>query len=148
FFAFATMPNGLFALADVPRALSEEKFADFLVLNHADHETTLYRDLFRLAPAHLLTVTPNGAVHRRRYWSADDIKPVRYSSDAAYADGLRNVLDGAVRRQLRSAHPVGSLLSGGLDSSSVSVLAARALAEKNQRLAAFTAVPRPGFDGE
>jgi asparagine synthase (glutamine-hydrolysing) len=39
------------------------------------------------------------------------------------------------------------LLSGGLDSSTVSALAARALAEKNQRLACFTAVPRPGFDG-
>ncbi|HTC06477.1 MAG TPA: hypothetical protein VK749_23955, partial [Xanthobacteraceae bacterium] len=33
FFAFATMPNGLFALDDVPRQLSEEKLADFLVLN-------------------------------------------------------------------------------------------------------------------
>ena len=53
----------------------------------------------------------------------------------------------AVRRQMRSAHPIGSLLSGGLDSSSVSVLAARALAEKNERLAAFTGVPRRGFDG-
>ena len=49
FFAFATMPNGLFALADVPRRLSEEKFADFLVLNHADHATTIYRDVFRAA---------------------------------------------------------------------------------------------------
>src|SRR5580698_5077045 len=37
FFAFATMPNGLFALDEVPRQLSEEKLADFLVLNHADH---------------------------------------------------------------------------------------------------------------
>jgi asparagine synthase (glutamine-hydrolysing) len=52
-----------------------------------------------------------------------------------------------VRRQMRSSHPIGCLLSGGLDSSSVSVLAARALAEKNQRLAAFTGVPRHGFDG-
>jgi asparagine synthase (glutamine-hydrolysing) len=48
---------------------------------------------------------------------------------------------------MRSIHPVGCLLSGGLDSSSVSVLAAHALTEKNQRLVAFTGVPRPGFDG-
>ena len=48
---------------------------------------------------------------------------------------------------MRSAHPIGSLLSGGLDSSAVSVLAARALAESNARLAAFTGVPRRGFDG-
>ena len=56
FFAFATLPKGLFALPDVPRELNEEKFADFLVLNHADHETTIYRDLFRLRPAHVLTI--------------------------------------------------------------------------------------------
>ena len=58
FFAFATMPNGLFALHDVPRELSEEKFADFLVLNHADHATTIYRDIFRVLPAHVMQVRP------------------------------------------------------------------------------------------
>jgi asparagine synthase (glutamine-hydrolysing) len=147
FFAFATMPNGLFALAGVPRQLSEEKLADFLVLNHADHATTIYRNVFRVLPAHVLTVTAEGALAQRRYWSPEKIAPVRLASDADYAEALRACLDRAVRRQLRSAHPAGCLLSGGLDSSSVAVLAARALAEKNGRLAAFTGVPRRGFDG-
>jgi len=147
FFAFATMPNGLFALADVPRRLNEEKLADFLVLNHADHASTVFRNVFRVLPAHVMTVNAAGAIAQRRYWSPDEIAPVRLASDADYADGLRACLDRAVRRQMRSAHAVGCLLSGGLDSSSVAVLAARALAEKNQRLAAFTGVPRRGFDG-
>lgn len=147
FFAFATMPNGLFALADVPRELSEEKFADFLVLNHADHETTLYRNIFRVPPAHVLHVQPDGAIKQRRYWSPADIEPIRLSSDQDYADGMREQLDRAVRRQIRSIHSIGCLLSGGLDSSSVAALAARALAEKGARLAAFTGVPRRGFDG-
>ena len=147
FFAFATMPNGLFALDNVPRELSEEKLADFLVLNHADHVTTIYRNVFRVPPAHVMQVKHDGSIKQRRYWSPAEIKPVRLPSDPDYADGLRECLDLAVRRQMRSAHPIGCLLSGGLDSSSVSVLAARALAEKNQRLAAFTGVPRSGFDG-
>jgi asparagine synthase (glutamine-hydrolysing) len=147
FFAFATMPNGLFAFASVPRDLNEEKFADFLVLNHADHATTIYRNVFRISPAHVMQVKPDRSITQRRYWSPAVIEPVRHASDTAYADGLRECLDVAVRRQMRSAHPIGCLLSGGLDSSSVSVLAARALAEKNQRLAAFTGVPRRGFDG-
>ena len=147
FFAFATMPNGLFALPGVARELSEEKFADFLVLNHADHHTTIYRDVFRVPPAHIMQVRADGSVARRRYWSAAEIEPVRRSSDQAYADGLRECLDLAVRRQMRSVHPIGSLLSGGLDSSAVSVLAARVLAQSNTRLAAFTGVPRRGFDG-
>jgi asparagine synthase (glutamine-hydrolysing) len=147
FFAFATMPNGLFALDDVPRELSEEKFADFLVLNHADHGTTMYRNVFRVPPAHVMQIKCDGSVAQRSYWSPAEIKPVRFRSDAEYAEGLRATLDQAVRRQMRSAHPIGSLLSGGLDSSSVSVLAARALGEKNRRLPAFTGVPRSGFDG-
>jgi asparagine synthase (glutamine-hydrolysing) len=147
FFAFATMPNGLFAFANVPRELSEEKLADFLVLNHADHVTTMYRNVFRVPPAHVMRVTADGSIRQRRYWSLAEIKPVRLASDSDYAEGLRECLDLAVRRQMRSAHPIGCLLTGGLDSSSVSALAARALAEKNQRLVAFTGVPRSGFDG-
>jgi asparagine synthase (glutamine-hydrolysing) len=144
FFAFASMPKGLFALPDVPRELNEEKFADFLVLNHADHATTLYRQIFRLPPAHAATVAADGSMAQHRYWSTADVKPIRLGSDQAYADGLRECLDRAVRRQMRSAHPIGSHLSGGLDCSSVSVLAARALAERGERLAAYTQVPRAG----
>jgi hypothetical protein len=86
-------------------------------------------------------------MEQRRYWSPADIEPIRLSSNQAYADGLRECLDRAVRRQMRSAHPIGCYLSGGLDSSSVAALAARALGERDQRLAAFTQVPREGFDG-
>ena len=147
FFAFATMPKGLFALPDVPRELSEEKIADFLVLNHADQATTIYRNIFRVLPAHVLALKTDGTMEQRRYWSPADIEPIRLSSNQAYADGLRECLDRAVRRQMRSAHPIGCYLSGGLDSSSVAALAARALGERDQRLAAFTQVPREGFDG-
>ncbi|MET0444289.1 MAG: asparagine synthase-related protein, partial [Pseudorhodoplanes sp.] len=147
FFAFSTMPNGLFAVDGIRRELSEEKFADFLVLNHAEHATTIYKDIFRVRPAHVMRIKADGTINQHRYWSPEDIRPVRFRSDQDYADGLRECLDGAVRRQMRSAHPVGCFLSGGLDSSSVAVLAARALREKNQRLTAFTGVPRRDFRG-
>jgi asparagine synthase (glutamine-hydrolysing) len=147
FIAFSTVPKGLFALGDVPYRLNETKLADFLVLNHADHTTTIYENIFRIAPAHFVQVHASGSTKQYRFWSPERIAPVRYSSDQAYADGLRECLNVAVRRQMRSAHPIGCLLSGGLDSSSVCALAARAMRDNNQRLAAFTGVPRRGFDG-
>jgi asparagine synthase (glutamine-hydrolysing) len=146
-FAFASMPKGLFALPEVPRALNEEKLADFLVLNHADHVTTLYRGISRVAPAHVVTVRADGSMTDRRYWSPDEVGAVRLASDQAYAEGMRECLDRAVRRQMRSAQPIAAHLSGGLDCSSVSALGARALRERNQRLSAFTHVPRDGFAG-
>src|SRR5258708_7955343 len=146
FFAFATMPNGLFALDAVPRQLNEEKLADFLVLNLAHHATTIYRHVFRLPPAHVMHIKADGSVRQFRYWSPAEIAPVELGCSQAYAEGLRERLDVAVRRQMRSAHPVGCLLSGGLDSSSVSVLAAGALAEKKQPPAAFSPLPPRRFE--
>ena len=146
-FAFASMPKGLFALDNVPREYCEEKLADFLVLNHADPVTTIYRNVFRVPPAHTIHVKPDGSLKLHRYWSPAEVKPVSLPSDAAYAEGLRECLDRAVRRQMRSMHPIGCLLTGGLDSSSVSALAARALNEKSQRLVTFTGVPRRNFNG-
>jgi asparagine synthase (glutamine-hydrolysing) len=131
----------------IRRELSEEKFADFLVLNHAEHATTMYKDIFRVPPAHVMRIEPGGSLSQHRYWSLQDVKPVRFRSDQDYADGLRECIDAAVRRQMRSIHPIGCLLSGGLDSSSVAVMAARALAEKNQRLTAYTGTPRQGLHG-
>jgi asparagine synthase (glutamine-hydrolysing) len=93
-------------------------------------------------------VAVDGSMQQSRFWSPADIQPVKLTSDQAYADGLRHHLDVAVRRQLRSIHPVGCLLTGGLDSSSVCALAARALSGKNKRLAAFTGVPRDGYQGQ
>src|SRR4029078_10401024 len=142
-FAFATMPNGLFAFDNVQRELCEEKIADFLVLNHADHTRTIYRNIFRIPPAHLMRVGCDGSVALQRYWSLDEIAAVRLKSDAAYAEGLRDQLDRAVQRQMRSLHPVGALLSGGLDSSSVVALAARACADKQRRMPPSTGLPRP-----
>jgi len=64
FFAFATMPKGLFAMADVPREVCLEKLADFIVLNHADHATTVYRNIFRVPPAHVASIGVKGSVSK------------------------------------------------------------------------------------
>ena len=147
FFGFATMPKGLFAMPDVPRELNEEKIADFLVLDHTNHRTTTYKDIFRLPPGRLAIVSAGGNITESRFWSLADIRPVRMKSDAEYAEGLREHLDRAVRRQMRSAHPVGCFLTGGLDSSAVTALASRVMGERGERLSTYTQVPGAGFAG-
>ena len=53
--------------------------------------------------------------------------------------------DRVVADHLRSLSPVGMLMSGGLDSTSVAATAAPLLARRGERLAAFTAAPRDGY---
>lgn len=128
-FAFASEIKGLLVLAGVPRRPNETRIADFLANIIADKEATFYQDILRLPPAQCLTVGRD-FIRRRTYWSIDPNRRIRLKSDEAYGDAYREVFTEAVRCRLRSSHPVGSTLSGGLDSSSI-VCVSRNLLREN-----------------
>lgn len=128
-FAFASEIKGLLALPEVPRRLNEARVADHLGATVTDKTSTFYQDILRLPPGHCLTVAPE-TLGQRRYWALDPTREVRHESDRAYADAFRAHFLDAVRCRLRAVAPVGSTLSGGLDSSSV-VCVARELLREN-----------------
>lgn len=101
---------------------------------------TAFKGISELPPGHLMIVD-EGRIDRRAWWrqSYPDAGHVRPRADAV--EELRALLDDATRIRLRADVPVGSYLSGGLDSSFVSTLAARAQPE---RLSTFSL----GFDSE
>jgi asparagine synthase (glutamine-hydrolysing) len=144
FFAFATTPAALFALPDVPRALAERRLANQLGFVPGQIQDTYYRDIFCLPPAHHLDLADR-RVTTARYWQLDRSRQIRLGSDKDYEAALRERFDQAVRARLRSVHPIGSMLSGGCDSSAVTATAAHMLAEDRKTLAAFTAAPREGY---
>ena len=121
-FVFGSEIKALFAIPEVPRKLSEPMVVNYLTAMCEDTTSTLYDDVLRLAPAHSITISPFGS-RLRQYWSLDPARDIRLSSDEAYAEALREVFADAVRKRLRSAFPVGSELSGGLDSSSIVCMA-------------------------
>ncbi|MFQ5849216.1 MAG: lasso peptide isopeptide bond-forming cyclase [Candidatus Binatia bacterium] len=117
-FVFASEIKALFCVPEVPKRLNEVRVADYLVPMLEDETITFYRDIFRLPSAHTMTVTCNG-IKTQCYWSLDPSRQVRLRSDEEYAETFRDLFTEAVRCRLRSAFPMGSLLSGGLDSSSI-----------------------------
>jgi asparagine synthase (glutamine-hydrolysing) len=139
-FAFASAPQALYAIG-APRRLNELYLAQVLISWPAYHgPQTIDLDIQRLPPAHAMTVTPQGT-RVWRYWRLEDTPELRLPGRDDYVQGFLEIYDRAVRDRLRSYRPVGVTLSGGLDSGSVTVLAARELARQGKRLTAFTAVP-------
>lgn len=137
---FASSLTALHA-AGVPRRLNEPLLAQRLVSWTPDNGLqTFDLDLQRLPPAHALRLTAGG-LRTWRYWRPEEVPELRLPRFDDYAEGLREVLGRAVRTRCRSSAPVGVTLSGGLDSGSVAVLAGRVLAQRGERLAAFTQVP-------
>ena len=139
-FVFASEIKALFCLPEVPRRLNEVRIADYIIKTFEDKVITFYKDIFRVPPAHSLTVN-NGAIRIRSYWTPDLSSELRLGSDEEYADALREVFTEAVRCRLRSAFPMGSFLSGGLDSSSIACTARTLLAQNDgQRMHTYSAI--------
>ncbi|MEI9989187.1 MAG: asparagine synthase-related protein [Rhizomicrobium sp.] len=142
-FAFATMPKGLHALAEIPRAPDEDRVAEFVVLLPESGSPSYFAGIERVEPGHVVTVDAKGLASRR-YWEPS--RPIAsFKTAGDYEEGLRHYVDLAMRSRLRGVSgTVATHLSAGLDSSIVTATAARQMALSGGRVVAFTAVPRNG----
>ncbi len=93
-----------------------------------DGAETFFQDVQQLLPGHLL-VLEDGKLHIERYWDLPDEGSGRIGSPQKASEELGALLRDAVRIRLRSDVPVGSCLSGGLDSSALVCLADQLLRE-------------------
>lgn len=131
-FAFATEPHALLQHRGIPAEINEARIADYLEGFEArDLTSTFFTRLYRLPPAHALVLDRDG-LRIWRYWQLKAPPMLHLPDDAAYADAFLEVFTDAVRVRLRSSTPVGSMLSGGMDSGSVSAVAARLLKDSDR----------------
>jgi asparagine synthase (glutamine-hydrolysing) len=130
-FAFASEIKALLTLPNVSCQLNVDQVGDFLIENFDNKSSTFYQGIWRLPPAHYLTIT-SSEVHLRQYWALDLEATVQLESDQAYADRFRELFTEAVRCRMRSAFPAGSMLSGGLDSSAIAAVAEQLQVETSQ----------------
>jgi asparagine synthase (glutamine-hydrolysing) len=139
-FLFGSEIKALLAIPEVPLKLNEVMVANYLTTTFEDTSITFYQDILRLPPGHSLTASPE-KISLRCYWALDPGRELALPSDEAYAEALREIFTEAVRCRLRSAFPVGSELSGGLDSSSVACMARSILSQNGKdRLHTFSAI--------
>lgn len=143
-FVFGSTTDIVLAQGQVPTELDQGRIADALIgeTEGIDQVCTLYKAVERLPPAHWMRVRGD-RIEQCRYWRpiGESPPPGLPRTEADWVDAQREQLDRAVRLRLRSHRPVGAMLSGGLDSSSVVALAALARAEDSQSpLSVFAAI--------
>ncbi len=139
-FVFGSEIKAIIPISLVKQELNVNKIADFITSRFEDKTSTFYKQILRLPPAHCITVRKK-AIDVSEYWSLDPNNEIILGSDEEYAEAFRNIFTEAVRCRMRSAFTIGSLLSGGLDSSSITCVASKILAEKsNKPLPTFSAI--------
>lgn len=132
-------PKAILAHPDVQREINPEALRHYVSFDYVPAPMSIYKGIRKLPAAHYLTVE-NGNVEIRRYW--DLCQPGEEyghvgSNGKEYPQNfeeksreLRELLSDAVKMRLVSDVPLGILLSGGIDSSSVAAFAALHLDKK------------------
>ena len=125
---FASEPKVLLAHPSVKPALNLQALRQYLSFDYVPAPLSIYEGVNKLPAAHKLTLE-DGRVEVERYWrlSYKTIDPVPTENEAAQY--LRELMADAVRMRLVSDVPLGVLLSGGVDSSSIAALAVAASSE-------------------
>jgi asparagine synthase (glutamine-hydrolysing) len=112
-----------------------------------NEETTYYKDILRV-PSGSIVRLRDSSLSKTRFWNADNIPDVRFKHDHEYVEAFEELLHAAVKATLRSRRTPCATITGGLDSSSISVIAADMLAARGDKLNTFTAVPEADFTRE
>jgi len=124
--AFASEIKGLLTDPAIPRKLNYAALSDYLTFQNVFGDKTFFEGIKALPPAHLLTAH-DGKVETREYWDLHFSDEVASEDEAVRRFGA--LLDESVGMQLMSDVPLGSHLSGGLDSGTVVMKASAARAE-------------------
>lgn len=142
-----------FWVAGIEKKVNLKLLFNYLTIGYVDNpnipEETFFENIFKLPPASCLKISAHNLQPSiTNYWDIDLENEDTTIQDTEAIEKFGDLLQRSVKRRLRSDVPVGTSLSGGLDSSSVIAilhsLTTHQPSVDNQSLTAFTAI-FPGF---
>ena len=142
-FVFSNDIRAIVSHPGISTKIDDRSIAMFLSeRGFVEDKATFFDHIKKLPAANTLTVGKH-TLAQETYWKIEDIEPMVYETYDAYVNQLYALMDNAVEVRLRTCYPVGSHLSGGLDSSSIAVLASRKLKKSASAFYAFNWIPIP-----
>lgn len=137
-FVFASEMKSLIQHPHVSEEINVPVVYQYLMLRYCHAPQTSIQNVFKLPAGCTLTYRQGEEPKVSRYWSLPDSEQKMSFSDAA--EQFRSLLSDSVSKRLVADVPVGVLLSGGVDSSSIYALAA----QEKERICSVTI----GFEGQ
>lgn len=121
---FASEMKALFK-AGVSQKKRLDRYYQYLMYNinedPTDRTSTFYEDINQLKPSHYFIISKNKKPVQKKYWDIDLSHQIDISFTEAQVK-FKELFEDSIKKRLRSDVPVGSSLSGGLDSSSIVLL--------------------------
>jgi asparagine synthase (glutamine-hydrolysing) len=116
-FMFASEPKAFFKYG-YPMVIDDNHMGELLLYRFVAGENTLFKGVKKLLPGHYIHIKANNSFSITRWWTLAD-KINNHPTIQQPQDWFKHTFDDSVRNHMISDVPVGVLLSGGLDSSSI-----------------------------
>lgn len=129
-FIFSTEFNAFKKIKEVPTVLNQERVYDYLIPFNEDRENTFYKSIKRLPAATLIIVNLDTS-YKKIYWKLNVENEITMDSNDDYAKKFLEIFTESVRCRMRTISDLGSMLSGGLDSSSIVSVVCELLEKEN-----------------
>lgn len=108
---------------------NSKALSEYLTFQYTIGEETLFQGVKNLLPGHMMEVSDNG-IHISQYWNVDYDIDFDHSFDY-HVKNVRELVNDSLSFHMRSDVPVGSYISGGIDSSLLHTLASQISSENN-----------------
>jgi asparagine synthase (glutamine-hydrolysing) len=134
-FAFSSELKTLIQIPEFDKALNYNSLIGSINYLWIPGEETMFKNAFKLSPSHYLLIDTNTKtlkIEIHKYWQLDD--SIKYSDENDAINELTKTFEKSIQRHMVADVPVSSFLSGGLDSSLISVMAAKI----NNQLSTYT----------
>jgi asparagine synthase (glutamine-hydrolysing) len=120
----ASEAKALFASGLVEAKLNANAIRAYFRYQFAISPQTLFEDIVELSPGHTLTLTPGGEPRLNQYWDLDFPQHGEYESldETFWSERFASALDDAASTHMIGDVPIGSYLSGGIDSATTTYL--------------------------
>ncbi len=124
--AFASELSALKRL--VPTKLKIDEFArdNYFTFGYIPGELTIYQNCSKLLPGHCLMFKKDGLV-KKSYWELP--KPNTKNGTKLHTDHIQEQIEASICKRLLSDRPIGTFLSGGIDSSLVTAIASKSITD-------------------
>ncbi len=129
-FLFASEQKPILTHPSVKKQLDLEAVLEYFTFQNLFTDKTFFKGIHLFPPAAWGTVElgqKNPKMDIQTYWDFDFVEPERAEREEAYLEELDRLFKQAIKRQLVSDVEIGSYLSGGMDSGSITAIAAQSI---------------------
>ncbi|MBQ6923867.1 MAG: asparagine synthase (glutamine-hydrolyzing) [Kiritimatiellae bacterium] len=127
--AFASEPKSVLEAGLLDREIDLEALWHYMSLRYMPDDRSLFKGVKKL-PAATYAVWEHGKVRTKRYWKLDTFRNKLQGTEQELTDALDKLLLETVEMHLLSDVPVGTFLSGGIDSSLITAMTAKITGKK------------------